>query len=78
MIGILNRRDNYGNTPLHYAAWNGHFDICKYILENVQEKNPSNNVGETPLDLAHQKKHFKIFELISQHIEKAVSSNITF
>ena len=32
MIGILNRRDNYGNTPLHYAKPYPNQNIVKLLL----------------------------------------------
>ena len=32
--------DNDGSTPLHYAARNGYLEVCKLIMNNVQEKNP--------------------------------------
>ena len=41
--------NNDGNTPLFYAAWYGHFKICKLIIENVEDKNLANNGGFTPL-----------------------------
>ena len=36
-------------TPLHAAAENGHFSVCKLIMDNVSEKNPPNNQKCTPL-----------------------------
>jgi ankyrin repeat protein len=32
----VNGQDNYGYTPLHYAAKNEHLDIVKILLEKVQ------------------------------------------
>ena len=36
-------------TPLHLTAGNGNLELCKLIIENVQEKNPKDNKGRTPL-----------------------------
>ena len=33
-----NPSNYYGATPLHYAAKEGHFQICKLILEKVLDK----------------------------------------
>ena len=30
-----------GQTPLHFAAGNGHLNICNLIIEIVQDKNPA-------------------------------------
>ena len=32
-----------GETPLHHAAKFGHLDVCRYIVGNVENKNPQNN-----------------------------------
>ena len=31
----LNPRDNFGTTPLHIAAKNGHLQVCEIILQEV-------------------------------------------
>ena len=58
-------------TPLHTAARNGHFEVCKLILENVEDKNPPDNIGSTPINEAIKKKNFKIARLILNHTENA-------
>ena len=32
--------DNYGMTPLHHAAYFGHYNICKLIVDSLKDKNP--------------------------------------
>ena len=39
-------------TPLHEAAEEGHYHVCKLIIKNVKDTSPKNSLGETPLDLA--------------------------
>ena len=48
--------DSEGLAPLHYAAQNGHFNICKALIENMSNKNPKakgilskKKKGQTPL-----------------------------
>ena len=43
-----NPADIWGNTPLHRAARQGHFEICRIITQDVLEKDPMNKFGETP------------------------------
>lgn len=31
-------RDKKGSTPLHYAAGNGHIEICRFLLQTVSEQ----------------------------------------
>jgi ankyrin repeat protein len=35
---VVNRRDCYGNTALHLAAWNGAKKAFKYLIENGADK----------------------------------------
>ena len=42
----LNTKDLYGRTPLNFAAQNGHWLICLYLIEYGEEKNPSNENGK--------------------------------
>ena len=55
-------------TPLHLAALNGHFSICKLIIENVVEMNPQNNALFTPLHVAAASSNDSIFEIIIESI----------
>ena len=41
-------RDREGNTPLIYAAQNGHFETFEIIMRNIMDKNPGDNDGWTP------------------------------
>ena len=62
-----------GATPLHMAAYKGYFEICKIIIENVEDKNPSRNDGTTPLYMAAQFGHFKICKLIMDNVQVEMS-----
>ena len=64
-----------GWTPLHDAASNGHFEICKLIMENIQDKNPctTNNyliMKFTPLELARAHGHHQIEDYIISQLVK--------
>ena len=49
-----------GCTPLHCAAMNGHFYICKFILEHIDGKKPINNLGTTSRSAAFSKGYLNI------------------
>jgi len=57
-----------GRTPLHWAAQHGHFELAKYIIEGLDNKNPSDANGATPLHLAAQFGHLDIVKLIAPFV----------
>ena len=56
--------DNSGWTPLHEAAKNGELLKCKSIIENLDNKNPTDDFGQTPLHLAAANGHLDVCKLI--------------
>ena len=58
-----------GETPLLLAARNNHFDVCQLIIEQSEEKNPSNGIdGYTPLHEAAKNGNTKLCKLIIDSI----------
>ena len=53
----INPKDDKGETPLHWAAANGHMNVCEFILEHIHmDKNPKDKLRwQTPLHLAVRK-----------------------
>lgn len=46
----VNARDIFGSTPLHWAALNGHRDVCEFLVHNKADINTlSTTICETPL-----------------------------
>ena len=39
-------------TPLHLAAQHGNFEICKLIIDAIEDLDPKNHLGLTPYDYA--------------------------
>ena len=59
-----NPKDFQGYTPLHYAAEEGHYQICKLFIENGMQLDVKNNSNKMPLTLAYEKGHENVIDLI--------------
>ena len=67
---ISPRDDNIRYTPLHNAAEQGHYEMCEFIVEHMQDLNLKSYLGNTPFDLAEKKGHKKICDLLKSAISK--------
>ena len=45
---------NMGNTPLHIAARNGRYLICKYLIDNDAQIDIVNFAGQTPIEFLEE------------------------
>lgn len=57
-------RDNYGWTPLHYAASIGSGDIVEILLKKGADPNIKDNEGKIPLDIAVEKGHEGVADIL--------------
>jgi hypothetical protein len=48
----INKSDNYGNSPLHYAILSGKISYAKYLINQGANLNLKNNLDLSPLHLA--------------------------
>ena len=55
-------------TALHIAAKKGHKEICEFIIDNSDEKNPSDQSGMTPLHFAAERGLANVCKLIIENI----------
>ena len=62
-------------TLFHFAAERGLTNVCKLIIENIDNKNPAALNGCTPLHLAAKGGHLEIVRLI---VETGVNKNSLF
>ena len=52
---LINARDSDASTPLHCAAWKGHVEVVKLLLEygaDIQAINENSHWGDTALHAA--------------------------
>jgi ankyrin repeat protein len=60
----VNSKDIIGETPLHYAAGNGHNAVAELLLANNADVNAKDNGGNTPLQRAASKGHKVVVKLL--------------
>ncbi len=57
-------KDNYGQTPLHYAVQYGQKTVAELLLANKADVNAKASKGVTPLHLAAQQGNKEFVELL--------------
>ena len=63
----INSRDNWGATPLIYAAGSGKAEVVKTLLENHAQIDAQTNNGETPLLAAIKGGHLEAVKALLSH-----------
>ncbi len=48
----VNVIDGFGNTPLHWAVYNGNIEVVRFLVENKSSLTILNDLGKTPLHVA--------------------------
>ena len=69
MTRILLSADHQGLTPLHMSAQT---DVCKFITNQLHNKNRGDINGTTPFHLAAQTGHFDVCKLLTTKILKTL------
>ncbi|KAH9148603.1 hypothetical protein AeRB84_008085, partial [Aphanomyces euteiches] len=60
----VSAKDTYGNRPLHYASFWGHYDVVKFLLNHGASVNIANKEYYTPLHLAAKRRRLEIVQLL--------------
>ena len=71
---LVDVKNNFGLTPLHYAALGGHEEVARLLLQQGANINTFNAQGLTPLFLASRDGHEGIVELLSSQQEANLES----
>jgi len=58
----IEARNEYGNTPLFWAAGNGHIPVVQYLREQGGDKDARNESDRTPLHLAADNGHLPVVQ----------------
>jgi ankyrin repeat protein len=67
---FVNTKNSEGNTSLHWAVLNGHYDVVKLLLENGADVDIKNESKHDALYLAEQQKHEKIMSLLLESMKE--------
>ena len=62
----VNKKDVWGNTPLHWATFNG-YEMCELLIKNGADINAKNYSGQKPLYLAVSHNYLEICECLIEH-----------
>ena len=61
----LNAQNEYGQTPIHFAAFIGHTEIVKTLASFTDNPNAPDKDGRTPIYLAAFKGHTEIVKILA-------------
>ena len=66
----VNEKDDWGFSPLHYAAIEGNLDIVKFLVEDCHcDVNLKNYYGENVLSLAAESHNFDVVKYLIENDE---------
>ena len=63
---LVNVKNKYGETPLHWAVFRGKTRISKFLIKNDADINAKDAIGEAPLDIAIKKGHDSIVRALKE------------
>ena len=66
-INVNVKDDMFGSTPLHLAAYNGHIEISRLLLQNGADVNAKSDDGSTPLHWAAEHGQVDILHLLVEN-----------
>ena len=65
MVNNPNAPDNYGRTPIYWAAWKGNTEIVKILAPVTDNPNSPNTAGETPIHNVACNGHAEIIKILA-------------
>jgi len=60
----VNKADNYGDTPISQASYNGHLKIVQALIAVGADMNKASNYGYTPISLASENGHLEVVDVL--------------
>ena len=62
----VNAENDYGNTPLHHAAYNGHAAVVAQLLQAKANPTAVDKDGDTPAKYAESQGHRDLAKLLQE------------
>ena len=69
----VNKKDNKGRIPLHFAALNNNYDCCKILIDNFGDSFVYDCYGKRPIDYAEEER-VKIY--LSESLEQPYNNKL--
>ncbi|XP_065166554.1 serine/threonine-protein phosphatase 6 regulatory ankyrin repeat subunit A-like isoform X2 [Atheta coriaria] len=66
-VDCLRAKDSRNRTPLHLAAWHGHADCVRFLLDNGGDVEAKDEIGRSPLISAAQNGQSQVIDLLLAH-----------
>ena len=63
----INEKNEYGWTPLHFAADKGHLRVVEYLVNQKADINAKNLKEKTPLRQAYDSCKMNIVQYLKRH-----------
>lgn len=79
MLAVLNTRNAAGNTPLHWAALNGHLECVKVLVDAGADPTITNNAGHDAVYEAELNDKREVVEWVlkeSEGMEEGIAGDI--
>ena len=67
-----------GNTPIHYAAWDGDLDMIKLLASYASDLKIPNKTGLTPLHIAKIQCHKNAAGYLAEHERRQIENDLQF
>ena len=78
----VNAKDEWGSTPLHYAALKGHKEVAELLIDKGADVHAKGDDGKTPIDFATHPDNpnaaAEIADLLRKHGELALMPRLSF
>lgn len=73
---VLNYKDDYGNTYLHYASSNNDIELARLLIGKGAYVNAKNYAGLTPFDYAAQNHNDVMADLLVDNHAEVTNSSV--
>lgn len=65
-VAEINKQDQFGFVPIHWAVQEGHAETVKFLVENGADFNARDSDGQTPLHWAVDRGHTELIHFLVQ------------